>query len=459
MWGDNYNGQLGDGTTTHRSSPVQTVAGGNTWSHVACGYGHTAAVKTDGTLWTWGSDNYGQLGDYQTITPLIAPSAPAGSVVTGGGALSAGPHFARIVAVNTTGATTDAGFEFPALLSTTATGTFPGSLTYDSTQNVIWVTNRNATGAVQQFDATTGAHIGTDVTDASIISPYKIIHDTTQNAIWVTSGGATPNLIKIDAATSTFIAAYATTGTVPGGMAFDVTHNVIWVLDVLANTLQQYNAATGAHIGVDSTTGLNPLAVAYDITQNVVWVACQNYNNLQKFDAATGAFIAEYPTLANSWDVTYDLTQNAVWVLAQSGAIQKYDAATGTLIGTYSTLAGEFIKFDSTQNAIWVGTIYSTLQKFDAATGAKVGPDIPTSTAGLTGIAYDPTQNAIWSVNSNSVPNNILQKFDATTFAGIPTASGDSIDWAWPAVTDAVSYQIWVGTTSGMVEHLVPFLP
>ncbi|NDC96307.1 hypothetical protein EB077_13455, partial [bacterium] len=49
-----------------RSSPVQTVAGGTNWKQVACGSDHTACIKTDGTLWMWGYNPYGQLGDNTT---------------------------------------------------------------------------------------------------------------------------------------------------------------------------------------------------------------------------------------------------------------------------------------------------------------------------------------------------------------------------------------------------------
>jgi hypothetical protein len=71
-WGRNSNGQLGDGTTTTRSSPLQIGAGTN-WKSAAAGYYHTFATRTDGTLWSWGLNNYGQLGNGGT-TQLTSPA-------------------------------------------------------------------------------------------------------------------------------------------------------------------------------------------------------------------------------------------------------------------------------------------------------------------------------------------------------------------------------------------------
>ena len=72
LWGRNSNGQLGDNTTTNQSSPVQTISSGTNWKLVACGQYHTAAIKTDGTLWTWGRNDFGQLGD-NTVTHRSSP--------------------------------------------------------------------------------------------------------------------------------------------------------------------------------------------------------------------------------------------------------------------------------------------------------------------------------------------------------------------------------------------------
>lgn len=53
-WGDGFNGNLGLGNTTSRSSPVQ-VGALTTWLNPATGQGFSVCTKTDGTLWTWGN--------------------------------------------------------------------------------------------------------------------------------------------------------------------------------------------------------------------------------------------------------------------------------------------------------------------------------------------------------------------------------------------------------------------
>ena len=64
LWACGYNryGQLGNGSITYYSSPIQ-VGSLTNWKQVSSGYYHTAAIKTDGTLWAWGQNTNGQLGD------------------------------------------------------------------------------------------------------------------------------------------------------------------------------------------------------------------------------------------------------------------------------------------------------------------------------------------------------------------------------------------------------------
>jgi alpha-tubulin suppressor-like RCC1 family protein len=60
-WGNNTNGAIGDGTVTNRSSPVQ-VGALTTWSKISGGEDSCHAIKTDGTLWAWGANFTGNLG-------------------------------------------------------------------------------------------------------------------------------------------------------------------------------------------------------------------------------------------------------------------------------------------------------------------------------------------------------------------------------------------------------------
>ena len=108
-WGLNDRGQLGDGTTTNRRQPVRigaatnwvsAVAGNATsfavfttsglyWELAGTGW-HTVAIRRDGTLWAWGSNENGQLGDggmeISRMTPQqIGTTTDWAYVAAGGG--------------------------------------------------------------------------------------------------------------------------------------------------------------------------------------------------------------------------------------------------------------------------------------------------------------------------------------------------------------------------------------
>src|SRR5204862_373436 len=65
----------GDGTTTDRTDPVQVGTDTN-WASVSGGDSHTIALKTDGTVWGWGWNGFGPLGEASTApqnTPQLIP--------------------------------------------------------------------------------------------------------------------------------------------------------------------------------------------------------------------------------------------------------------------------------------------------------------------------------------------------------------------------------------------------
>src|SRR5471032_2976079 len=69
-WGNNQNGQLGDGTQTNRSVPTK-IGTGTGWLYVAAGKSHTIAIDKGGLLWAWGRNFNGQLGDNTTADKLV----------------------------------------------------------------------------------------------------------------------------------------------------------------------------------------------------------------------------------------------------------------------------------------------------------------------------------------------------------------------------------------------------
>ena len=76
-WGANYNGQLGDGTTTDRHQPT-IVSGSHDWAAVTAGRYHTCGLTKTGEAYCWGANNFGQLGNGRPGTQHASPALVSG---------------------------------------------------------------------------------------------------------------------------------------------------------------------------------------------------------------------------------------------------------------------------------------------------------------------------------------------------------------------------------------------
>ncbi len=104
-WGDNSDGQLGDNTKTERLTPVQVKGSGGSGTlsgviEAASGETFVCAAKGDGSVWCWGRNDKGQLGNNTTsdsLTPVQVKGAGGSGTLTGAVTLAAGQKHACAV--------------------------------------------------------------------------------------------------------------------------------------------------------------------------------------------------------------------------------------------------------------------------------------------------------------------------------------------------------------------------
>src|SRR5207237_1093311 len=152
-WGLNNNGQLGNGTNASSTTPVQASGlSGVTAVATQAEANHSLAVKADGTVWAWGLNNCGQLGNGTTANSSTPVKVSGLSGMT---AIAAGSSHS--VALTLTGAPA-------AVLPAMANGAYGGYTTVTYVQNV---GSAPAHVAIQYVD-TAGTSVGVGDTTSGL---------------------------------------------------------------------------------------------------------------------------------------------------------------------------------------------------------------------------------------------------------------------------------------------------
>ena len=97
-WGDNSQGQLGDGTRTNRTAPT-AVRATVRFTDISVGASHTCALGADGSAWCWGANKAGQLGDNSIDLrnrPVLVRGREAFQSLSAGGSHTCGVRAAKV---------------------------------------------------------------------------------------------------------------------------------------------------------------------------------------------------------------------------------------------------------------------------------------------------------------------------------------------------------------------------
>ena len=194
-WGLNTNGQLGLGDQTNRSVPTQ-VGKDATWVGVWAGKSHVVALKTDGTLWAWGRNAEGQLGDL-TTTVRTAPVKVGGTDKTNTNTyISASAGGTHTLAILKDGSLYSWGDNTNGQLGNAATSTTPvptpakiGSLTYLAVSaGANHSVAIDTTGKLWAWGSNSSGQLGNNSNGGTVNAPTQITTDSDWTII--SAGGA-----------------------------------------------------------------------------------------------------------------------------------------------------------------------------------------------------------------------------------------------------------------------------
>jgi len=406
-WGDNTYGQLGDGTTTSRSLPVNVVdICGNILtdvSNITCGFDHSIALMVDGTLRSWGAGTKGQLGDGDTIDRPYAVLVtdilgdPLANVID-----VAGGQYHSVAVVEPGYITNVKGWgnnswgqlgTIPSLYQTPPSEWTRQNSTFNTSGDDIFPgIGVDSIGNSYVAYYTTGIVSGGTPSGGNDIVVYKL--DTSGTTLWTrqnptfnTSAFDATRSIAVDFAGSVYVT-YYTEGTTSGG-TLNGTHDiVIFKLDTNGTTLwTRQNATFNTSVGdftpsitVDSTGNAYVAYFSLGVITNgtntggfdiIVVKLDSNGNTLWKRQNAT------FNTIGNEFNPSISVDP--------FGNVYVAQLSNGTVSGGTTTGNNDIIvyKLDSNGTTLWTrqNSTFNT-------SGSDDGPSISVDSLGNAYVAH-----------------------------------------------------------------------
>lgn len=403
-WGANLYGQLGYATgTAYKSNLAQPVAALSGIAGISAGVEHSVALGADGWIWSWGRNNFGQLGlatPAQSTVPLksinLAPpdTAPDAFSFTAQSGVA-------LNTVITSNAITVSGVNSAAPISITGcTSGDPASCAYNINNSATWLTaastvaNGNTVKVRQKSAATSTATSSVTLGIGGVSGSFSI-----------TTG--TAGTLQLDSPSYS----------VNEGIA-SVTLNVTRAGGSLGAASVSYATANGsATAGSDYTAKTGTLSwAAGDATAKTIVVSIANDTTVESAETFT-------VTLSNPVGAALGATTSATVTIADTDGNLQFDAATASVNESAGTLTLNVTRTGSTTGAASV--------KYASAVGTATAADFTATSGTLNWAAGDAGSKTITVPIANDALVEALETFSVTlstpTGAALGTASKSTV--------------------------------
>jgi alpha-tubulin suppressor-like RCC1 family protein len=490
-WGDNVDGELGNGTTTSSSTPVAvSLPTGTTVAAIGAGAGHSLALTSTGSVLAWGWNGYGQLGNGTTTdssTP-VAVSLPAGTTIA---AVSAGDvHSLALTAKRATSTTATA---TPAASTSgvtvtygatvapvTGTGTPTGTVTF-TVGAVTLCTTPALNGAGSGTCTATNAPVGTD----TVVATYS------GDATFATSTGTTTETVSAPPASSVLAWGYNAEGQLGNGTTTNSTTPVATSLPAgttvtavsggaqhsLALTSTGSVLAWGDNVGGElgngtTTSSSTPVAVSLPAGTTVTAISAGDFYSLAL--TSTGSVLAwgsnsngqlgNATTTGSSTPVPVSLPNGTtVTAISAGGASSLALTSTGSVLAWGNNVEGELGNATTTNSSTPVATALPTGTTVTAISAGETYSLALTSTGSVLAWGdnyYGQLGNGTTTSSSTPVAASLPNGTTATAisagsdFSLALTSTGSVLAWG-----NNVEGELGNGTTTNSSTPVATSLP